>query len=291
MKKEPLYVLACYTLWGLLPVFWKLLGSVDSVYVLATRICWSMLLCGALVLATRSGGALRAVFASPRQLFLYLLCSVAITCNWGFYIYAVASGHIIECSLAYYLNPILSILLGCVFYHERLSPLQWAAAGLAAAGVLIPMVRYGQVPWFALIIGGSFAIYSALKKQIRADSQVSLFMETLWMFPLALGFVLWAELRGAGATGVLHGWQWILLPLTGVVTSIPLLFFGKGIPHTSLTLSGMFMYINPTLQLLVGVLIYHERFTPTNGLTFAFVAAAVLLFFGDSLRRRAHPQA
>lgn len=286
MKKEPLYVLACYILWGLLPIFWKLLGGVNSIYVLSMRICWSMVFCSGLVLITKKAGALRAVFSSWRQVLLYAGCSIAVTCNWGFYIYAVAAGHLIECSLAYYLNPILSILLGFFFYQERLSALQWCAVGLAAVGVAVPVLRYGQVPYFALIIGGSFAIYSALKKKVTVDSEVSVLLETLFMVPLALGYVIWAETRGVGAVGVLHGWQWVLLPLTGIVTSVPLLFFGKGIRGTSLTLSGMFMYINPTLQLLLGVVLYHEAFTVTNGITFVFVAAAVAVFFGDSLRRR-----
>ena len=189
----------------------------------------------------------------------------------------------LESSLAYYMSPIISVLIGAVFFREKHGVIQWLAIAIAAIGVLIAVVMYGSVPWLALTIGGSFAVYGALKKKVKADGETSIFLETLFMAPFALTFMVFAELHGNGVLGVLHGWQFVLLPLTGIVTSVPLMLFAQGIKQTSITLSGILMYINPTMVLLLGVFLYGEAFTRTNQIVFAFVWAAVLLFVGDSL--------
>lgn len=284
MKKDHLLVLFCYLLWGVLPIFWKLLSAADPVWILANRLFWSLIFCWVIVCVTRQRAALHAVLRQPRQALYLLLCGVVITINWGFYISAISTGHVIESSIAYFMCPIFSVMLGFFFFREKLDFWQWAGVALALAGVLVPVIRYGQVPWYALIIGISFAVYGALKKRVTVDSNVSLFMETLPLAPFALAFMLWQQFSGGG-TAPLAPWQIALVPLTGIVTSAPLLLFSKGIRGTPLSLSGILMYLNPVLQLLLGVLLYREEFTGTHALMLTFVLAAVLLFLWRQQRQ------
>lgn len=286
LKKGPLCVLICYILWGLLPVFWKTLAAVDSVYVLACRILWSLLLVTGVLLAGRRFSAVGAVMQNRRELGRLVLAGIFICINWGVFIWAVNSGHMLDSSLAYYMNPILSILLGTLFFREKLTPMQWLAVGVTFTGLVVTVIRYGKIPWIALIIGGSFAIYGALKKGVQSEAAVSMFFETAVLAPFALAFALWAESRSSGAIGVLHGWQWLLLPLAGLVTTVPLLFFAYGIKETPMSLSGILMYINPTLQLLMSVLVFHEEFTLTHGILFGFVWTGLVLYVVSGMRNR-----
>lgn len=285
MNKETVNVLGCYILWGLLPVFWKLLSGVNSVYVLAQRIVFSCIFCFLVIVIKKHGGDLKAIFRNKKELRTYLLCGVLITINWGVYILTVASGKILEASLAYYMNPLFSVLIGALFFKEKLSTLQWVSIALAFIGVMVSVVGYGHVPYLAIIIGLSFALYGAIKKGIKADSEVSICMETVSVLPIALVFIVWSQASGFTTYGSLSTLEIILLIATGAVTSIPLMLFAKGIKKTPIVTSGILMYINPTLQLLLGVLVYNEAFTKTSGITFAFVWCAVILFVFDSLKR------
>lgn len=284
MNPSALYVLLCYILWGLLPIYWKQLSAVNSLYILASRITFSMIFCALLLWLCKQWPQVRALRHDKQQLKLLAWGSILITINWGSYIYAVNSGHILDASLAYYLNPIMVILLGAVFFGERLRKWQTVAVTLSTVGVLYSVFSYGKVPVFALVIGGSFAIYGAVKKRVTVGSMVSTFMETLLVSPLFLLVMIVMESQGNGCIGQLSGWQYALIPLAGVVTSVPLLVYAKGIQYTSLALSGILMYVNPTLQLLIGVFVYHEPFTQAQAVTFVFVWAAVLIFIADSLR-------
>ena len=285
MNKETINVLGCYILWGLLPVFWKLLSGVNSVYVLAQRIVFSCLFCFLVIVFKKHGSDLKAIFRDKKELRTYLLCGILITINWGVYILTVATGKILEASLAYYMNPLFSVLIGALFFKEKLSPLQWVSIGLAFIGVMISVIGYGHVPYLAIIIGLTFALYGAFKKGIKADSEVSICMETVSVLPIALIFIAYAQISGFTTYESLSGLEILLLIATGAVTSIPLMLFAKGIKKTSIVTSGILMYINPTLQLLLGVLVYNEAFTKTNGITFAFVWCAVILFVYDSLKK------
>lgn len=286
MNQSAIYVLLCYILWGMLPIFWKQLSAVNSLYILASRITFSMVFCALLVYLTRQLPQLQALHKDRRQLKLLFVASLLITANWGFYIFAVNSGHILDASLAYYLNPTMVIILGAVFYHERLNRLQGIAVALSVIGVMYSVISYGKIPVFALVIGGTFALYGAVKKQVYVSSIVSTLLETMLVSPVFLLIMAYMESKGTGCIGVLHGWQYLLIPVTGVVTSVPLLVYARGIQGTSLALSGILMYINPTLQLLIGVFLYGETFTRVHAVTFLFVWAAVILFVGDSLRKR-----
>lgn len=291
MNKSTLNVIGCYTLWGLLPIFWKLLSGVNSAYVLAQRVIFSCIFCLAVILIKKRGGEIKNIVRSKSARRKFLLCGILISANWGIYILTVAMGRILEASLAYYMNPLFSVLIGAVFFKEKLSALQWSSVALAFAGVMCSVVSYGTVPYLAIIIGLTFALYGALKKGIKADSETSICMETMSVLPLAIIFIAYAQLSGLTTYSSLSAAEVILLVLTGPVTSIPLMLFAKGIKGIPIVTSGILMYINPTLQLLVGMFIYNEAFTQTNAITFAFVWAAVILFVYDSFRRHRKPVA
>ena len=288
MNKDTFNVLGGYVLWGLLPVFWKLLAGVNSAYVLAQRIVFSCLLCFAVILIKKNGGELKNILRDKKQRRLYLACGLLISANWGVYILTVATGRILEASLAYYMNPLFSILIGALIFKERLSGVQWLSVALAFVGVMYSVVLYGSVPYLAIIIGLTFALYGAIKKGIKAESEVSICMETLSVLPLALIFIVYAQLSGFTTFASLSVKEMLLLVLTGAITSVPLMLFASGIKRTSITVSGILMYINPTLQLLLGVFVYNEEFTKANAVTFAFVWLAVILFVGDGLRHKRH---
>lgn len=285
MNKSSLSVLGCYVLWGLLPIFWKLLANVDSVYVLAQRVLFSCIFCLAIILLKKNGSSVKNILKSKTERRRYFVCGILISINWGVYILTVAMGKILEASLAYYMNPLFSVVIGALIFKEKLSAVQWISVGLALVGVMIPVIAYGNVPYLAIIIGLSFALYGAMKKTIKAESDVSICMETMSVLPLAIVFIAYAQVSGYTDFSSLSTTEMLLLIASGPVTSIPLMLFAKGIRKTSITTSGILMYINPTLQLLVGVLIYNEVFTKMNAITFAFVWAAVILFVLDSLRK------
>ncbi len=277
--------MGCYILWGLLPIFWKLLAGVNSAYVLAQRIVFSCVFCLAVILIRKNGGEIGKIIKNKSERRKFFLCGILISINWGVYILTVAMGRILEASLAYYMNPLFSVLIGAIFFKEKLSRVQWASVALAFAGVMFSVIRYGEVPYLAIIIGLSFALYGALKKGIKADSETSICMETMAVLPIAIVFIAYAQFSGFTTFSSLTTAEALLLIATGPITSIPLMLFAKGIKGTSIVTSGILMYINPTLQLLVGVFIYNEAFTQTNAITFAFVWAAVILFVFDSLRK------
>lgn len=282
MSRGSLCVLSCYVMWGLLPVFWKQLAEVDSLYVLATRAIWAFLFTGlALALRRDNFAALRKVWHDAKERKQLAVAGLAICANWGLYIWAVSHDRILDSSLATYLNPILAIALGAVLFRERLSRMRWLAVVIAFAGFLIATFRYGQIPWLALAISVTFTLYGTIKKSVSAESVTATFFETLILMPAAIALVVWMELQGTGAIGVLSGWQWLLLPMSGVVTGLPLILFSAGLKSTPMTLAGILMYINPTLQLLVSVLIYHEPFTMTHVILFAFVWAGLALYVGS----------
>lgn len=288
VNKDTFNVLGCYVLWGLLPVFWKLLAGVNSAYVLAQRIVFSCLFCFAVILIKKNGGELKNILRDKKQRRLYLACGLLISANWGVYILTVATGRILEASLAYYMNPLFSILIGALIFKERLSGVQWLSVALAFVGVMYSVVLYGSVPYLAIIIGLTFALYGAIKKGIKVESEVSICMETVSVLPLALIFIVYAQLSGFTTFASLSVKEMLLLVLTGAITSVPLMLFASGIKRTSITVSGILMYINPTLQLLLGVFVYNEEFTKANAVTFAFVWLAVILFVGDGLRHKRH---
>ena len=283
MNKSALNVIGSYVLWGLLPVFWKLLSGVNSAYVLAQRIVFSCMFCVLVLAIKKHTGNIGEILRDTKLRRTYLLCGLLISINWGVYILTVATDRILESSLAYYMNPLLSVLIGALFFREKLSRIQWISVALAFIGVMYAVVRYGEVPYLAIIIALSFALYGAMKKNVAADSETSICMETMSVLPIALIFIVYAQLSGLTTFDSLNTKEIIALMATGVVTSVPLMLFATGVKNISLTATGILMYINPTLQLLLGVFLYNEKFTATSAVTFAFVWAAVILFVIDSV--------
>lgn len=281
MRKNVLCVMGCFILWGILPVYWKLLSNLDSLFILANRMVWSLVFCLLILMVTKNLAKIKSALQDKKQLMVTACCGVLITVNWGSYIYAVNSGHILDASLAYYMNPLLSIAIAFVFFKEKLSVQKWAAVLIAFLGIFVTVIQYGTFPYLSLIIGGSFAIYGALKKNVKYEAMVSLFIETMVITPFALIYILYCEYNGIGSMGVLHGTEFLLLPLAGVITAIPLLLYASGVKGIPYSLSGILMYLNPTLQLLLGVFLYKEKFTRSNALMFVCVWIALVLFLSD----------
>lgn len=268
-------------MWAFLVLYWPLFGAMDPLAVLSFRIIFSMLFCLIVMLVLGQGSAICALMKDKRQMLFLLLAGITITVNWGGYIIAVMTGRVIDASLAYYMYPIFSIVLGFFIYKERLRPMQWVAFVLAVIGVTVPIIAYGQVPIFAIIIGTSFAFYGAIKKQITASGMLSIFMETLMVVPIALIYLLaFSHLEG------LTPRDFLLIPTMGIVTTVPLLLFAVGMKDTSLSLAGVLMYVNPTIQLLLGVFIMGEAFTTIHAWMFAFVWSGVALFLTNGFRER-----
>lgn len=280
-----LTVLATYIMWGLLPAFWNLLAGVNSVFILSQRIIWSLVFMGVILLVTRRFGEVRQVFRNKKMLITCLISGILITINWGLYIWAVNSGHVIDASMGYFIQPVVVALVGVLAFRERPSVLEWVTFGFAMAGILFLVFRSGTVLLIALALGVTFAVYGAVKKNIPIGGEASLFMETLLMTPLALAFTVYAVGSGMeGCVGVLGGWCWLLLPACGVVTSLPLLCYNLGVKKIPFYMSGILMYINPTLQFLMGLFYFREPLDHNRLYAFIFIWVGVLFTLADKLR-------
>ncbi len=281
------YGLGAYLMWGLVPLYWPLLAAASALEILAHRIVWSLFLAALLLLVTRRRNWWRSV-AQPRTLGLLTAAAAVIAVNWGVYIWAVNHGHVVEAALGYYINPILSVLLGVIILHERLSSVQWVAVGLAAAAVLVLAVAHGQPPWIALILSFSFATYGLLKKRINCGALETLTVESAVLTPLALGYLIW--LQGTGALVFAHHGtgQALLLASSGLVTLAPLLLFTAAATRLSLSTLGLLQYLTPTAQFLLGVYYFGEAMSPTRWLGFGLVWVALLLLTFTGLRGAVH---
>lgn len=280
MNKSTLAVAASYIIWGILPVFWKLLAQVNSIYVLLSRILWSLVVSAIAVLLMKKWKTAAKALLDKTVRNRLLICGLLISFNWGAFIWCVMNGRLLDCSLAYYINPIIAIVLGFAAFKERLSALQWGSVALAVAGVAIPALSGGSFPLLALLIGTSFAVYGAVKKKVDLPGDVTTFIETLLVSPAVLAAIIYMEANGEGAVlnGALTGWRLLLLPAAGIVTYIPLVLYSQGVRGTPMALSGILMYINPTIQFLIGVLFYKEALTTSWIITFCFVWGALVLF-------------
>jgi chloramphenicol-sensitive protein RarD len=274
--------LAAYVLWGFFPIYWKLLQQVPALQVIGHRISWSFFLLIAVILLTRQWTEFRSAALSPKIIGIYTLAGVLLTINWLIYVWGVNSGFIVETSLGYFINPLISVLLGVFFLRERLRSMQWVAVALAAAGVLYLTITYGRPPWIALSLAVSFGIYGLVKKIAPLGSLYGLTLETALVFPMALLYLMFVQSTGTGAflhQGLLVD---ILLIGTGAVTSIPLLMFASAARQIPLTMIGVLQYIAPTLQFLIGVFLYHEPFDQSRLIGFSLVWLALLIFWVEN---------
>lgn len=282
MKKDWLCVLACYILWGVSPLFWSFVGQINSLCILGWRSVWSL----ALVIWVISRGRLWSdvwkTMQNKRLFGRIALAGLVMFGNWGLYVWSVSHGHRIEASLAYYLMPMFAVLLGMVIYGERLTKRQWTAMAITMVGVGFAIVNTGQFPWIPVILGSSVAIYGAIKKPIKLQYQVVMAVETFAVVPFAILILIVCGPMGWHPDYSAMGWQLILIPLCGLVSFAPLMFFGKGIGGTSMTLSGILMYINPTLQMMVALSL-GDPFTWQDGVLFGFVWLGVLVYIVPDL--------
>lgn len=279
-----LYGFAAYALWGLFPLYIKLLDETGAIEILAHRVVWSLVLVLGLLAIARGVGRLRGL--GRRAYGLLALAAALICVNWGVYIWAVNNDHVVETALGYFINPLVTVLLGVAVFGERLRWLQWSALGLAAVAVVILTIGYGQPPWIALALAFSFGTYGLVKKKAGVDALESLAVETAVLFVPALAYLLMLGAAGTGDFGSAGWGTTLLLAGCGIVTAVPLLFFGAAAVRVPLTTLGTLQYLTPTLQFLLGVLLYHEVVPPVRWFGFALIWTALLILTAEVLVRR-----
>jgi len=285
------FAVGCYLIWGVFPLYWKMLESVPAVQIVAHRQAWSFVF---LVFVLLIGGHFARFSHDPnlrrminrRTLLIYFASGVLLTVNWLIYIYGVNAGFVVETSLGYYINPLVSVLFGVIFFRERLPVSRWIPIGLAAAGVIYLTVSYGQPPWLALALAFSFGLYGLVKKLSPLGSLYGLTLETAAMFPLALGYLLLVEAQGAGQFVHAGLGPTALMILCGVVTAVPLLLFSAAARSIPLSMIGVLQYIAPTIQFLCGIYIFHEAFTQSRLVGFSIIWVALILFSVSGLFER-----
>lgn len=287
-KQGIFFGLAAYVLWGILPVYWKALELVSPFEILSSRFMWSCVFVFLLIIFQKKWPLftkeVKQVFSNVKTGAAMVAAGITISFNWGTFIWAVNNGHIVETSMGYYINPLVSILFAVVFLRERLDKMQLAAITCAFIGVASMVYSFGKIPWVSLTLAFTFALYGLLKKILPVSALTSIMLETLLITPLALvyEYSLWQQGVSFYASGNLQ----VIMMLTGagVVTAIPLLLFTVGARLLPLKIIGFLQYISPTLTLLIGVFVYNEAFTASHLLAFGCIWAALLLFIVSQLR-------
>lgn len=287
-----LYALLAYLLWGLLPLYIKTLQGIAPLEILLHRMVWSLVFLALVLCWRRNWAWLGAALGRPRVLAVFATSALLLCGNWFTYIWSVGAGRVVDASLGYFINPLVSVLLGVLFLHERLRPGQWASIALAAAGVGWLTISAGQLPWIALVLAGTFGGYGLLRKMAPLGALEGLSLETLLLFPLA-GLALWYLFQHgqAGFAGAGTGMQ-ALLVLAGPITAVPLLLFAAGARRIPLSLLGLLQYTGPTLQLLLGVWLWHEPFPPAKQVGFGMIWLSLALYAAEGfwMARRPMPR-
>jgi chloramphenicol-sensitive protein RarD len=281
-----LFGIAAYLLWGGFPLYWPLLEPAGSVELLAHRILWSVVTLGVLVLVLRRSGQFCALFGDRRVVLLLTLAAAVITVNWGTYIYGVTNDRVVETSLGYFINPLVTVLMGVALLGERLSRPQWLAIGVGGLACLVLTVDYGHPPWIALVLAFSFGTYGLAKKQAGAEAVESLTLETLLVAPLALAYIAWLVAHDQSTFGTEGSGHALLLMSAGLVTAVPLLCFGAAAIRVPMVTLGLLQYLAPILQFLLGVLWFHEAMSTGRWIGFALVWVALAIFTVESVRNR-----
>lgn len=277
-KADILYPIAAYCLWGVLPIYWKVMKQLPAGDILAHRIFWSFIFLAIIISGVKRWSEFRLAFTSLRSILAVTLSAILISTNWLIYIWAVNNNHIVEASLGYYINPLLTILLGVVVLRERGDVWQIVAIVLAFAGVGLLTYQFGKVPWVALTLAVSFAVYGLVKKLSKLSPLTGLAAETMIVAPLALGYLY---LQVSGTTAVYENLSYgmiVMILLTGVVTSVPLLLFAQGAKRVSLTTLGFVQYLSPSLSLAIGIFMYKEPFTLAYQISFGLIWVALAIY-------------
>jgi chloramphenicol-sensitive protein RarD len=293
-RRGLLYGVLAFALWGLFPLYWPLLEPANAAEILAHRVLWSLVVMAVLVVAFGRGAALRALWTRPRMRYAMIGAGVTIGFNWFTYIWGVNSGHVVETSLGYYINPLVTVLLAVTVLGERLRRLQWVALAIGGLAVVVLSAGLGRPPWISLVLAFSFGTYGLLKKQAGPGPVEGLTFEALVLAPFAIGYLVWLAYVGQ-ATGWSQGPGHVaLLATTGLVTALPLLLFAGSANRIPLSTLGLLQYIAPTAQFLLGVLVFHESMPAVRWIGFTLVWLALAILTVDSLaafRRRTtgHP--
>jgi len=278
--------IGAFVLWGIFPLYLKPLSDVSALQIMAHRIVWCCLLVFAWLGLRGELTEVRDALADPATRRRLMASALLISMNWLVYVWAVTHGHTVEASLGYFINPLLNVVLGVLLLHERLSRPQWVAIALAAAGVAYLTVFAGRPPWIALVLAASFGTYGLIRKVVNVESVPGLAAETLLLAPFALSFLLWIEAQGSGSFGHVGAGVNALLVGSGLVTALPLALFAYGarlIPYSTI---GVVQYIGPTLQLLIGVLVFHEPFSRNRAVGFVMIWTALAIYAVDGMWRR-----
>jgi len=277
---------AAYALWGVFPLYFHLLLPAGAVEIVIHRVVWTLVVCLVLVAVLRDTGWVRPLLRAPRSLLTLAVAAAVIALNWGVYVYAVNSGHVVEAALGYFVNPLVTVLAGVVLLHERLRPLQWAAVALGLVAVVVLTVDYGRPPWIALVLAVSFATYGLMKNKVGVGlgALASLTSETVLLAPFAVAGLVWLELAGSGTFTAESPGHALLLVSTGLATAGPLLLFAAAARRVPLTTIGLLQFMTPVLQLLCGVVLLGERVPPSRWVGFGIVWLALVLLSADSVR-------
>ncbi|GMV33922.1 MAG: EamA family transporter RarD [Chloroflexi bacterium CFX1] len=289
MNKGIWYGIAAYAMWGFFPIYWKLLHEIPAIQLLGHRIVWSFLLLAAFILLTKQAGDFRSVAFNRRTLGIYTIAGVLLSANWLIYVWSVNAGFIVETSLGYFINPLLSVLFGVIFLRERLRPAQWVPVIIAAIGVTYLTVAYGRPPWIALSLAVTFGLYGLVKKLSPLGSVYGLTLETGIVFPIALLYLIVVQAGGAGEFLRDSFTIDLLLIGAGVVTTIPLLMFASAAKQIPLNMIGVLQYFAPTIQFLIGVFIYKEPFDHTRLIGFGIVWLALIIFWVENFIAHRNP--
>ena len=286
MRSGIIYAALAFFCWGLFPIYFHALGEVPPLQILAHRMLWSLAFLLILLLLRRDWKWL-AIVRQPRVFFSFVLSALLLSANWLVYIWSVMNHHVIEASLGYFINPLVNIVLGYLILKERMRPLQWAAIGVAALGVAWLTWQAGTVPWIALFLALSFGGYGLLRKTAALGPLEGLSFETIVLFPLAAGYVIWLTVQGQNVfiNTASDTTRWLLI-MAGPLTAIPLLLFATGARKIPLSILGLLQYLSPTLQFLLGVWLFKEAFSADRLVGFALIWSALALFAGEGLLRR-----
>jgi chloramphenicol-sensitive protein RarD len=282
MKKGILYGIGAYLLWGIFPVYWKLLEAVPAIQIISHRIIWSFVLLALILFITRQWRSFHSAALSRRVVLIYLVSAILLSINWLTYIWAINAGFVLETSLGYFINPLLSVLLGVLFVREKLRPLQWLPIGLAAIGVIYVAISYGQFPWIALTLAISFGLYGLVKKVAPLGSLFGLTLETGLLFLPAVAFLAVLEWQRQGAFLHVPAVSNLLMIGAGLVTTVPLLLFASAAQRIPLSTLGILQYINPTIAFLLGLFLFHEPFNLSLLIGFSIVWLALIIYWGEN---------
>ena len=280
------FAAGAYLMWGFLPVYFVLLAPAGAFEIVAWRVIFSLVFCAILIVVTRAWRTFRAVLASRRTVLIMGLAGALIYVNWQTYVLGVVTGHVVEAALGYFINPVVTVLLGVLVQQERLRPAQWTAVGISVAAILVISVGYGHVPWIALILAFSFGSYGLVKKRVadRVDAVSGLTLETVWLTPVAVVQLIVVGALGGLVFGTAGTVNTLLMLGTGIVTAVPLLLFAAASRRLPLVWVGFFQYITPIIQFLVGVLMLHETMPLERWLGFALVWVALIVLSADMVR-------